>query len=240
LDALRKLSDEGIFTICRIQPLIPQVTEHGIKDLIFELDQAGVKHVIMEFLWLPMGHAKEMGRNFKTMLDAYCNSGGNVGDELRRYDNDLNAYYRSFEDAEIAYGRIFYSKKKMAQLMPKFANIVSEANKEFNINMTFGSGNEETSFLNMTQNCCGVDRLPGFAGYPKCLGQTALNLAKEKGKVTLDEMTGHYNPYADKFIELWREKGKHGYFLENRVFKLRAKEVGREVEYVYDDKAIPS
>jgi DNA repair photolyase len=240
LDALRKLSDEGIFTTCRIQPFIPEVTEYGMKDLIFALAEVGVKHVIVEFLWLPMGHARDMGLKFKAALDAYCESGGKVGEELRRYDNNLNAYYRSFEDVEIAYGRIFCSKTKMARLMPKFAEMVSEANKEFNINMTFGSGNEETSYLNMTQNCCGVDRLPGFAGYPKCLGQIALNLAKEKGKVILNEMTKHYNPYVDKFIELWREKGKHGYFLENRVFKLRAKEVGREVEYVYDDKAIPS
>lgn len=37
IDALGKLSNEGIFTICRIQPTIPQVTEDGIRDLIFAL-----------------------------------------------------------------------------------------------------------------------------------------------------------------------------------------------------------
>jgi len=211
-----------------------------MKDLIFALAEAGAKHVIVEFLWLPMGHARDMGLMLKSALDAYCKSGGNVGEELRNCGNNLNAYYRSFEDVEVAYGRIFYSKKKMAQLMPKFADIVSEANKEFNTHMTFGSGNEETSFLNSTKNCCGVDRLSAFSGYPKCIGQTALSLAKEKGKVTLKEIAHHYNPYIDKFIELWRKKEKRGYFIENRVFKLRAKEVDREVEFAYDDKAIPS
>ena len=37
LGALRKLSEEDIFTICRIQPFIPQVTEYGMQDLIFAL-----------------------------------------------------------------------------------------------------------------------------------------------------------------------------------------------------------
>jgi len=127
----------------------------------------------------------------------------------------------------------------MAELMPKFAHMVEEANKEYNTDMTFGSGNEETSFLNSTDNCCGVDRLPAFSGYPKCIGQTALKLAKNWGKVTLNDVMQFYNPCPDKFRQLWVKKEKRGYFLENRIFKLRAQQVGDQVEYVYDDKAIP-
>jgi len=239
LDAMRKLSDEGIFTICRIQPMIPQVTENGIKDLIFKLAKAGVKHVIIEFFWFPMGHAKDMSARLKLALDAYCDAGGTIGEGLKEHQNDLYALYNSLEDSEKAYGRVFYSKKQMARLMPKFAEMVSEANKEFNTDMTFGSGNEETSFLNSTKNCCGVDRLSAFTGYPKCIAQTALNLAREKGKVTLNEMRLFYNPYIEKFCNLWHKKEKYGYFLENRVFKLRAREVDHEVEYVYDETAIP-
>jgi len=239
LEALRRLSDEGIFTTCRIQPLIPQVTEYSMQELIYALAEAGVKHVIVEFLWLPMGHAKEMSRKLKIALDAYCDSGGKIGPELAKFDNDINAYYRSFDDVEVAYGRIFYSKKKMAELMPKFACMVEEANKEYNTDMTFGSGNEETSFLNSTDNCCGVDRLQAFSGYPKCIGQTALKIAKEKGKVTLNDVIQFYNPCPDQFHQLWVKKEKKGYFLENRIFKLRAQRVGDQVEYVYDDKAMP-
>jgi DNA repair photolyase len=240
LEALRKLSDEGIFTTCRIQPLIPQVTEYGMQELIYALAEAGVKHVIVEFLWLPMGHAKEMSRKLKTALDAYRGAGGKIGPELAKFDNDINAYYRSFNDVEVAYGRIFYSKKKMAELMPKFAEMVAEANKEYNTDMTFGSGNEETSYLNFTENCCGVDRLPAFSGYPKCIGQTALKLAKEKGKVILADMTHLYNPYLNRFHALWTKKEKTGYFLENRIFKLKATLAETEIEYIYDDKAIPA
>jgi DNA repair photolyase len=239
VDALKKLSNEGIFTICRIQPLIPQVTEYSMNDLIFTLAEIGVKHIIIEFLWLPQAHAKEMSLKLKQILDEYYNAGGAIGDELRKFNNDLYAYYRSFDDVEIGYGRIFYSKKKMAQLMPKFIEMIYKANKEFNSNMTFGSGNEETSFLNMTENCCGVDRLQTFSGYPKCIGQNILNLARKKGKVTLNDVTQYYNPYIDRFRELWYRKENHKYFFESRVFGLKAMKVNHEVIYVYDEDTIP-
>jgi DNA repair photolyase len=239
LEALKKLSEEGIFTTCRIQPMIPQVTEYYMKELIFALAEAGVKHVIVEFLWLPIIHAKDMGLKLKNVLDAYCAAGGVVGQELAKFNNDINAYYRYVGYVDAVHGRIFYSRKRMAELMPKFARMVEEANKEYNTDMTFGSGNEETSFLNSTDNCCGVDRLQAFSGYPKCIGQTALKLAKNWGKVTLNDIMHFYNPCPDKFRQLWVKKEKRGYFLENRIFKLRAQQVGDQVEYVYDDKAIP-
>lgn len=239
LEALKKLSEEGIFTTCRIQPMIPQVTEYDMEKLIFALAEAGVKHVIVEFLWLPIIHAKDMGFKLKTVLDAYCAAGGTVGPELAKFNNDINAYYRHVGYVDAVHGRIFYSRKKMAELMPKFAQMVAEANKEYNADMTFGSGNEETSFLNSTDNCCGVDRLQAFSGYPKCIGQTVLKLAKNRGKVTLNDMVQFYNPCPDKFRQLWVKKEKKGYFLESRIFKLRAHQTGNEVEYVYDEKAVP-
>lgn len=245
LDALRKLSEEGIFTTCRIQPFIPQVTENGMRELIYKLAEIGVNHVIVEFLWLPISHAKsrqnklDMSQRLKMALDDYCKNGGEIGSELAKFNNNIYDYYMSFKDAEKAYGRIFFSRKKIAELMLKFAEMVREANKEYNTNMTFGSGNEETSFLNFTINCCGVDRLPAFSGYPKCIGQMALKIAQEKGKVKLDDVRKFYNPCMDKFSFLWTKREKKGYFLENRLFKLRAKETKEGVEYVYDDKAIP-
>lgn len=235
LEALKKLADEGIFTTCRIQPLIPQVTEDGMHELIYKLAEIGVDHMIVEFLWLPIGHAKPMSQRLKIALNNYCRNGGRVGAELARFDNDIYSYYMSFKDVEKAYGRIFFSRRKMAELMPKFAEMVREANKEYNTRMTFGSGNEETSFLNFTENCCGVDRLPAFSGYPKCTGQTALRIAREKGRVEPGEMRHLYNPYADEFFSLWARGEKKGYFLENRVFKLKARETDGGVEYVYDD-----
>jgi len=240
LEALRRLSNEGVFTTCRIQPMIPQVTEYGMEDLINAVVEAGVDHIIVEFLWLPLVHAKDMGSKLKMALDEYCRAGGIVGDDLRRHGNDLNAFYRSYEDSERAYGRVFYSKRQMARLMPVFADMIAEANREHNAKVTFGSGNEEISFLNSTENCCGVDRLPAFSGYPKCIAQTALRSARIKGRVSLDQVRQHYNPYAEKFTELWNKRNRKGYFFEDRVFKLRGVESDHEVEYAYDDAAIPS
>jgi len=111
--------------------MIPQVTENGMKDLIFELAKAGVKHVIVEFFWFPIAHTKDKSARLKLALDAYCDAGGTVGEGLKEYHNDLYALHNSFEDSEKVYGRVFYSKKQMARLMLNFAEMVSEANKEF-------------------------------------------------------------------------------------------------------------
>lgn len=241
LDALKKLSEEGIFTICRVQPMIPQVTEHGMKDLIYALAEAGVKHVIVEFLWFPLGQAEDMSARLKLALDAYREAGGIIGNTLKKYDNDLYTFYRSFNDHCRGHGRVFFSRKQMAQLMPKFAEMVKEANKEFNSDMKFGSGNEETQYLNFTDNCCGIDRIQGFSGYPKCAIQMMLKIAKQKGKVTLSEMKQFYNPDPEKFEKVWKKKCKGRYFIEDRVFKLRAEPVDdpSQVQYVYDDTAVP-
>ena len=243
LEALRKLADEGVWTTCRIQPMVPRVTEMGMKDLVFALAEAGVNHVIVEFLWFPQSHARNMSAKLKETLDAYCQAGGKVHDDLRRYNNDLYAFYKSFQDSVFAGQRLFFSKREKARLMPQFAEMVSAANKEFGCNMTFGSGDEETQYLNFTDNCCGLDRLPGYSGYSTCAIQTMLKIAKQKGKVTLAEIKRHYNPDMDKFEEVWKKKGKGGrYFIEDRVFKLKANPTAdpSKVEYVYDEAALPS
>ena len=118
--------------------------------------------------------------------------------------------------------------------------IVSEAKKEFNTNMSFGSGNEETTYLNSTSNCCGVDRLKGFSENCPCTVHTMFKIAKEKGRVTTNDVKGLYNPYNKLFMELWHKREKLGYFVENRVFKMRAKVTDSEVAYVYDETHVPN
>jgi DNA repair photolyase len=239
-DALKKLSDEGIFTTCRIQPVIPQVTEDGMKDLIFALAEAGVNHVIVEFLWLPLVHGRKMSARIKLALDSYCVNNGRVGELLRKNDNDLYTFYRSFEDYRVADGRLFYSRSQINKAMTEISQIVSEANSEFNTNMSFGSGNEETTYLNSTNNCCGVDRIDGFAERSPCTVHRMFQIAREKGKVTLDEIKELYNPYSEKIIDLWNKEEKKGYFIENRVFKIKGKVTDSGVEYVYDETLVPA
>ncbi|UCG36740.1 MAG: hypothetical protein JSV64_00200 [Candidatus Bathyarchaeota archaeon] len=237
---LKKLSNEGIFTTCRIQPVIPQVTEGGIKDLIFALAEAGVNHVIAEFLWFPLVHGKKMSARLKLELDNYGRNNGSVGEFLKKHNNDLYTFYRSFGDYRVSDGRLFYSKSQISRSMTKISAIVSEANNEFNSNMSFGSGNEETTFLNSTNNCCGVDRIDGFAERSPCTVHTMFRIAKEKGRVTLNEMKESYNPYSERIVELWNKEEKQGYFIENRVFKIKRKVTDNRVEYVYDETLFPA
>ena len=126
--------------------------------------------------------------------------------------------------------------------MPLFARMVEEANKELGTKMTFGSGDEETQFLNSTENCCGMDQLEGYSGYSTCTVQTMLRIAKEKGKVTLEDMRQFYNPDIGKFQEVWKKKDRNNrYFIAKRVFKLRARPIDdpSEVEYVFDEGVFP-
>ena len=196
--------------------------------------------MIVEFLWLPLVHARPMSSRLKLALDAYCKDGGIIGEDLMKHGNNLNDFYRSFKDYRAADGRLFYSRKEIDQSMQKFAKIVSEANNEFNTNMSFGSGNEETTYLNSTNNCCGVDRIDGFAERSPCTVHTMFRIARERGKVTLDEMKESYNPYSEKIIELWNKEEKQGYFIENRVFKIKGKVTDSGVEYVYDETLVPA
>ncbi len=241
LNALRKLTEAGIFTVCRIQPMIPEVTESDARDLIFALAENGVNHVIVEFFWLPIGHAEDMSARLKLSLDEYMNLGGSIGASLRGYDNDLYSFYRSFPDHSRGYGRVFFSQRQISIRMPRLAQIVVDANKTYNTRMTFGSGNEETSYLNSTNNCCGVDRIEGFAKGTHCTVQAMMKIVKEKAKVSFDDFKECYNPRMDQIKVLWNKKENSRYFLEDRVFKLRSSPVGSDqVEYRYDESAVPS
>lgn len=242
LEAIKKLTDNDIWTTCRIQPMIPRLTEMGMKDLIFSLAEAGANHVIVEFLRMPLSHAKPMGARLKKALDDYCEAGGTVGDDLRKCNNNIYTFYKSFRDHTFAGGHLFFSTREKARLMPLFAKMVEEANKELGTKMTFGSGDEETQFLNSTENCCGMDQLEGYSGYSTCTVQTMLRIAKEKGKVTLEDMRQFYNPDIGKFQEVWKKKDRNNrYFIAKRVFKLRARPIDdpSEVEYVFDEGAFP-
>jgi hypothetical protein len=128
--------------------------------------------------------------------------------------------------------------------MKKFLEMISEANREYNSDMTFGSGNEETTYLNSTENCCGVDRLPDFSGYQKCTIQKMLIIAKQNREVYFQDIANYYNSYMDKFKQIWKKRvrGNGPYFIEDRVFKLRHEPTNDQykVKYVYDESAIPN
>jgi DNA repair photolyase len=241
LHALRKLAGEGIFTVCRIQPVIPEVTERGLRDLIFRLAEIGVCHVIVEFLWFPQGRAEQISHKLKIALDNYIRSGGIVGEELKKFDNDLYRYYRSFTDSVNSYGRSFFSKKRILLRMKEVVRLISEANREYGTRMSFGSGNEETTFLNSTIHCCGADRINGFLPTLPCTAQTMVKIAMELGRVKLSDMNPYYTPLRRRFDELWNKRKGKRYFLEERLIGLKAEQsTGTSIDYVFDKSQVES
>ena len=241
LEAIRRLAENGIWTACRIQPLIPRVTEQGMRDLIFRLAELGTNHVTVEFLKFPQVHQTGMSARLKQALDKYQKQGNTLPEELGFFGNDLLAFYKNFDDTLSIGGYRFFSLREKARLMPLFVAMVKEANKEYGAEMTFGSGDEETSYLNQTENCCGVDMINGYGGYSTTTVQTMLRIAKSRGRVTLEDMKPFYSPFPQKFLEYWNMKSRSGYFVEKRVFRLRA-ETNADldtVEYVYDENNVP-
>jgi len=239
LDAMKKLVNNGIWTTCRIQPMIPRVTEMGMKELIFKLAEIGVNHVIVEFMKFPLMHAKGMSLKLKQQLNKYCEEGGELPEDLRRFNNDLYRFYKSFPDSVVIGNYLFFSRREKARLMKQFAQMVKDANKEYGTKMTFASGDEETQFLNFTWNCCGIDQLEGFEGFSTCTIQTMLKIIREKGKVTLKDMKNYYNPCMERFFQLWRKKVRGMYYFEERVFGLKAIEENGEIAYTFDENLIP-
>jgi len=232
LDSMSKLANNGIWTACRIQPLIPAVTEQDMLELIDKLASIGVNHITIEFMKFPQTHVNYMNENLRKILKNYHNDGGMLPKKLVDLDFSLKDYYRSFRDHTFREQYLFFSKSGKERLMRKYVDLVKEANSKHASSMTFASGDEETTYLNFTRNCCGIDSIWGEKGYSTCTVQKMLQIAKEKGRVTLKAMVGFYNPFPEKFRELWHRQEKGGYFFEKRVFNLVA-EIDRQSGEIY-------
>lgn len=233
-DSMSKLVNNGIWTACRIQPLIPAVTEQDTPELIDKLASIGVNHITIEFMKFPQVHVNYMNNNLRIILRNYHNDGGILPKELVDLDFSLKDYYKSFRDYTFREQYLFFSKSGKDKLMRRYADLVKEANSRYGSNMTFASGDEEPTYLNFTQNCCGVDSIWGEKGYSTCTVQKMLQIAKEKGRVTLKEMLEFYNPFPGKFRELWHRHEKDGYFFEKRVLNLTAKTDPHSGEVYYE------
>jgi len=234
LDSMSKLVNNGIWTACRIQPLIPAVTEQDTPELIDKLAKIGINHITIEFMKFPQTHVNYMNENLRTILKNYHDDGGVLPKKLVDLDFSLKDYYRSFQDYTFREQYLFFSKSGKDQLMRKSADLVKEANSKYGSNMTFASGDEEPTYLNFTRNCCGIDLIWGERGYSTCTVQKMLQIAKEKGCVTLKEMRGFYNPFPEKFRELWNLQEKGGYFFEKRILNLAAKTDPQSGEVYYE------
>lgn len=142
LNMLEVLAKNGIWTACRIQPLIPaSPIEDGLERLISKLAGVGVKHVVIEAYKIPMHIPKENRKR----IDIACGS---------KVEQEYIACGGSLNNMEILLPnwRIWQFLEPARDWIHKYG-------------MQFGAGDNAFRDTGDVKCCCGIDNVPGFENY---------------------------------------------------------------------------
>jgi len=213
LDALKELAERGIPTQIRISPFIP----FGVNDwreLVLEAKKVGVKSILTEFLRIPAPKSLDKEGFNKSFFEA---TGINLWEKYKEEGAKVSGYLR------------YPPEKKFKQYreMKKFVE---------GQGMNFFVCSEEDPSINdkpiACANCCGTDFYPEFKNYNTATFNNIFKELKEKGKITLKDITDKYWPIKPELLE---DQWKKGYFEEILVDTKKEIENG-EVVYVYTRK----
>jgi len=143
LKVLKTLNNYGIYTIARLQPIIPTKLDEVSDFLIPMLGEVGVKHIILEFLKLPV--EQNLGR-LKEMFTAL--------------NWDGISYYQKNNAEKNGREWMLPVKMKWELLQP----LIEQIHKN---GMTYGAGDYGLNHLGDTNCCCGLDKIEGFSTWNK-------------------------------------------------------------------------
>ena len=138
---IENLASEGIYCICRLQPLLFTEINNIVQDLIPMLSEAKCKHVIVEYLKLPVERRTSL---FDPMLKATA---------WEAYD-----FYK--KSGAPLVGREWLLPKEL-----KWENLQPIINSIHQGGMTYGAGDYGLHHLGDTDCCCGIDRVKGFSNW---------------------------------------------------------------------------
>ena len=157
---LERLSEEGIFAVCRIDPIFPYITDkvRELEELIERAKSSGVSHIITSVLDIPLKIKEDI---FKTIKR--CFGVGMEWDYRRLYQENIDGYLH----ADIDY------RKRIFDFL---RNICERKNLTFALCMEYEVKKGEIRGLNRefmsSRNCEGID-IPiytrkGDKFYPAC------------------------------------------------------------------------
>jgi len=169
LQAIDKFSSQGKYVIARIQPIFPQKLEEIENKLIPTLSQAGVKHIILEFLKLPV----------ESNLNDLSNLTEVLGWNVINYYKDLNA-------EKIGREWILPAKTKWEMLQPLLNRIHQEE-------ISYGLADYGLYHLSDTDCCCGIDKINGFTNWFQYNYSYQIKRVKN-GVLRFDENNKNYIP----------------------------------------------
>lgn len=163
IDDLKRLADAGFWTAVRIQPVMPGSSlERDLPNYIRTLAKAGVRHILAEGYKVPMRSSEWMKEVWKLFPETAI--------EYAAYKTD----YFGFE-------KLLPSWRKY-----KYIKVIKQACHENG--MTFGAADNDLRDLGDTICCCGLDNIPGFENFWRYQASQAVDIAKKKGSVSLEDM----------------------------------------------------
>ena len=143
IKCLKMLSEEGIHTIVRLQPLFVPWIDEIIEDLIPMLGSVGCKHIIVEYLKLPVE------RN-SSYINNMFNAIGWNGYGFYKRNNAL-----------------LVGREWILPTEYKWKNLQPIINAIHQYGMTYGAGDYGLNHLGDADCCCGIDKLDGFSNWFK-------------------------------------------------------------------------
>lgn len=169
IKCLKMLSEKGIHTIVRLQPLFVPWIDEIIEDLIPMLGSVGCKHIIVEYLKLPVE------RNTSYINNMFNAIGWN-GYEFYKRNNALRV------------GRewILPTDYKWKNLQPIIDTIHQHG-------MTYGAGDYGLNHLGDADCCCGIDKLDGFSNWFKGNFSNVIRQS-HSNHIRFDEVTKRWFP----------------------------------------------
>jgi DNA repair photolyase len=169
LDALKIISSLGKNPIIRLQPLLPSQIKENVENLIPLAASNGVKHVVVEFLKLPVEkNISKMGPFFNAIgWDGY-------------------EFYRAKEAKLVGREWLLPLEYKWESLQPLISAIRRNS-------MTYGSADYGLNHLGDTGCCCGIDNIDGFSNWFR--GNIS-NIIREAptGFITINNLEKYWYP----------------------------------------------
>jgi DNA repair photolyase len=196
LKSAEKLSKKGVPVTIRWQPYIIGISENP-RDFCSVVSKAGVKHLALEHLKVPLDKKKELWNKLEKESKSKI---------VKKY-KEMGSYID---------GRELVLEPKI-----KVQNIIStkqEANKR---SMTFGAADNEFQYMSDTFCCCsGVDQFDGFENWNKFQISHAVkrNIGK---KVKFSTISNKWRPigsvdrYLNSNSRIGSEEGKNGKIKEH-------------------------
>ena len=169
IKCLKMLSEEGIHTIVRLQPLFVPWIDEIIEDLIPMLGSVGCKHIIVEYLKLPVE------RNISYLNNMFNAIGWNG-----------YGFYKRNNALVIGREWILPTDYKWKNLQP-IINAIHQ------YGMTYGAGDYGLNHLGDADCCCGIDKLDGFSNWFKGNFSNVIRHS-HSNYIRFDEVTKHWFP----------------------------------------------